>query len=384
MPILRKILRSIFLLLNLGASVWLLLCKWVSYMNVSDQPSYLSLVSFTCFFALIANIFFIFYWIFSKKRKWLLLLSSLTILLSWSVVKPVFGIHPFGASTPETPSGIKVMTWNVHLFDLGEWTRDKTSKAKILKLIKEENPDILCLQEFFMDDGSGGEPYTNVIRQLGYPYFKFSKESEMSKRIMNAKALRGEKMLIGHAIFSKFPLQNEVRYMLGPSHYNLISMDVVVDSAHIFNLNVTHLASVRFQDRDIDYLESLKEKGAKAEVSQKSKSIIYRLRNAFSVRAQQANIIDSAKGETDYPIIICGDFNDVPGSYVYNTVKGNLLDPFVSKGLGFGRTYRNIMPTLRIDYILYDGDYLQPNSYRSPDVNLSDHLPVIVDFSFKQ
>src|SRR5690606_5788922 len=127
------------------------------------------------------------------------------------------------------------------------------------------------LQEFFMEDGGSGEPYTNIIRQLGYPYFKFSEESKMSKRIMNAKALRGEQILIGHAVFSKFPLQNDIHYSLGASHYNLLSVDVMVDSTHIFNLNVTHLASVRFGENDINYLESLKEKGTQVEISQKSK-----------------------------------------------------------------------------------------------------------------
>jgi endonuclease/exonuclease/phosphatase (EEP) superfamily protein YafD len=205
----------------------------------------------------------------------------------------------------------------------------------------------------------------------------------MSKRVMNAKALRGEHILIGHAVFSKYPLQNDIRYPLDSSYYNLLSMDVIVDSARIFNLNVTHLASVRFAENDINYIESLKEKGTQVEINQKSKSIIYRLRNAFSMRARQANLIDSIKDETDYPIIICGDFNDVPGSYVYQKVKGDLQDPFVTKGFGFGRTYRNIMPTLRIDYILFDGEHLQPKTYRSPNVNLSDHRPVIVDFSFK-
>src|SRR5690606_22802443 len=135
----------------------------------------------------------------------------------------------------------------------------------------------------------------------------------------------------GHAVFSKYPLQNDIRYPLDSSYYNLLSMDVIVDSARIFNLNVTHLASVRFAENDINYIESLKEKGTQVEINQKSKSIIYRLRNAFSMRARQANLIDSIKDETDYPIIICGDFNDVPGSYVYQKVKGDLQDPFVTK-----------------------------------------------------
>ena len=85
----------------------------------------------------------------------------------------------------------------------------------------------------------------------------------------------------------------------------------------------------------------------------------------------------------DYPQIICGDFNDVPGSYVYNTVKGKLGDAFTSKGTGLGRTYRHIFPTLRIDYILYDKDALSVKGYERPNVDLSDHYPVIANFSLR-
>lgn len=202
--------------------------------------------------------------------------------------------------------------------------------------------------------------------------------------MMTSSAQKDEHIQIGHAVFSKYPLQNETRYPISTYYYNMLSVDVVVDSVHTFNLNVVHLSSVRFSDKDINYISDLKEKGAKAEEDQKSKSILYRLKKAFAERAQQANLIDSLKDETDNPIILCGDFNDVPGSYVYTKIKQGLSDPFLAKGFGFSRSYRNIMPTLRIDYILYDDDYLKPENYHSPDVKLSDHLPVIVDFSFKE
>jgi endonuclease/exonuclease/phosphatase (EEP) superfamily protein YafD len=74
----------------------------------------------------------------------------------------------------------------------------------------------------------------------------------------------------------------------------------------------------------------------------------------------------------------------MPGSYVYQEVKGGLKDAFVSKGLGLGRTYRKIFPTLRIDYILYNPDLLICKGYISPDVSLSDHNPVIATFSVKE
>jgi endonuclease/exonuclease/phosphatase (EEP) superfamily protein YafD len=105
---------------------------------------------------------------------------------------------------------------------------------------------------------------------------------------------------------------------------------------------------------------------------------------ASSKRAVQAQIIDSFLYKSVYPYIVCGDFYDMPGSYVYQEVKGGLKDAFVSKGLGLGRTYRKIFPTLRIDYILYNPDLLICKGYISPDVSLSDHNPVIATFSVKE
>ncbi len=373
------------MILNLLCVVWLLLCYWVSVRDVAASGSIWSILSFSTIFAAFFNVLFIFLWIIVRKRKWRALISLITLIVCWPIVKPLVGVHLFGSNKlPDDVPGIKIMTWNVHLFDLGEWTRDKTSQAKILELIKNENPDILCLQEFYMDRNSNAEPYTSQIRQLGYPYFEFSKESQTAKRTMTISAAKGEVIEIGHAVFSKYPLSNAQRYELNSPSYNMLSVDVAVDSVRSFNLNVVHLQSVRFQADDMNYIESVKKQGTAAEEKQKSKLLLFKLRDAFAARAQQANMIDSLKAETDLPRVICGDFNDVPGSYAYRKVLGNLSDPFVAKGLGLGRTYRFIVPTLRIDHIFYDSDFLKAESYKRADVSLSDHLPVIADFSFAE
>lgn len=79
-------------------------------------------------------------------------------------------------------------------------------------------------------------------------------------------------------------------------------------------------------------------------------------------------------------MLICGDLNDLPGSYTYTKLKGNLKDAFAEKGFGLGRTYNQILPTLRIDYILYDPRLLQIRGFSSPVLSLSDHNPVIANF----
>lgn len=383
--VLPRIFKSILLLLNVGVIIWLLLCKYVSYANPVDHPSILSLVSFTCFFAALSNVLFILLWLFSKKKK-RALFSLFTLIICWNVTAPVFGLNYFGKNeiAPTEEKGLKIMSWNVHLFDLGEWTKDKTSKARILKLIKEENPDILCLQEFYWDARENTEPYTEILQQSGYAFVEFSQEHEMKKNYITSNASKTDLINIGHAVFSKYPLRNSVRYPLFGESYNMLSVEVVIDSNHIFNLNVVHLTSVGFGRKEMQYISAVRSKGVDAQDESQSKSLLNKLKYASANRAELANRIDSIKRGMDYPQIICGDFNDVPGSYVYTKVKGKLSDAFVGKGSGLGRTYRNIAPTLRIDYILYDAEALKIKGYSRPNVDLSDHYPVIANFSLRK
>jgi endonuclease/exonuclease/phosphatase family metal-dependent hydrolase len=110
-----------------------------------------------------------------------------------------------------------------------------------------------------------------------------------------------------------------------------------------------------------------------------SKAIAYRLRNAYIKRAYQAEMLNKKIKESPFPVIVCGDFNDVPNSYSYFTVKGDLQDAFLKKGSGIGRTFRSISPTLRIDYILADKKF-KVIQFSKLKVPYSDHYPIVADF----
>lgn len=276
------------------------------------------------------------------------------------------------------------MTWNVHLFDLGAWTKDETAKAKIIKLIQKESPDILCMEEYYRDTREENLPYTDIIRSLGYPYVAFAKEFMGMKRTITIHAAKGATIDIGNVIFSKFPINSFHVYPLSIPHYNMLSANIQVDSAHKITVNVVHLTSVEFGEKDMEYITTVKEKGIDGQNTPASKSILRKLKTAFSNRAILANEIDSLKKQMKNPVIICGDFNDIPSSYVYEKIKGNLADPFTAKGVGFDRTYQHIFPTLRIDQIFYDKHYFKVIGYGRRLVNLSDHYPVIANFTFRK
>jgi endonuclease/exonuclease/phosphatase family metal-dependent hydrolase len=56
-----------------------------------------------------------------------------------------------------------------------------------------------------------------------------------------------------------------------------------------------------------------------------------------------------------------------------------MQDAFLKKGFGFGRTFSNISPTLRIDYILATKD-LKIEQFNKGNLNVSDHYPIMADF----
>ena len=82
-----------------------------------------------------------------------------------------------------------------------------------------------------------------------------------------------------------------------------------------------------------------------------------------------------------YPVIICGDFNDVPNSYAYNTIGKGTHDAFTDKGTGIGRTYAGVSPTLRIDHIFAD-KHFNIEQYIRARKKISDHYPLITDLFY--
>ena len=77
------------------------------------------------------------------------------------------------------------------------------------------------------------------------------------------------------------------------------------------------------------------------------------------------------------PLIIAGDFNDTPASYIYQQATDLLSDPYVEQGRGFGTTYHGPYPAFRIDYILHSHD-LEALSYKRIPSAISDHYPIVV------
>jgi endonuclease/exonuclease/phosphatase family metal-dependent hydrolase len=142
----------------------------------------------------------------------------------------------------------------------------------------------------------------------------------------------------------------------------------------------THLQSFKFNKDDYENIEQIK--NTEEHALPASKSLMEKMKLAFTRRGEQARIVRTTLDKSEYPSVICGDFNDVPNSFTYFHIRKDRLDAFLETSLGIGRTYLALAPTLRIDYILPDKQFLI-HQFDMVDENLSDHLMLIADLSLK-
>jgi endonuclease/exonuclease/phosphatase family metal-dependent hydrolase len=99
----------------------------------------------------------------------------------------------------------------------------------------------------------------------------------------------------------------------------------------------------------------------------------------------QSDIIEREVSRSPYPVIVCGDLNDVPNSYAYQTVRGDMQDAFLEEGAGLGKSFISgrskfltWLPTLRIDYI-FMSPVFEVTQFRMVTRKLSDHRGLITD-----
>jgi endonuclease/exonuclease/phosphatase family metal-dependent hydrolase len=311
-------------------------------------------------FILIANILFIVYWIIVRKKEFLI--SFLAIALGWGVVKRTFQMNIVSRNY-DNKDAIRVMTYNVRLFNMYRQNIKTNDRDSILKLIRNKKPTILCLQEFGTD---------NNVDTLSDNYIK-DKLSFLPYSYIHKRKSESGSEHYGIATFSKYPIINRGRFEFNNSVNMFIYTDIIVgtDTLRVFNM---HLESTGIRQKDFHIVDNLV-----LDVNRKNlrvvKNISLHLRDAFSKRSEQADFLADLIGRSPYRILLCGDFNDTPVSYTYYQIKRNLKDAFTEAGKGTSLTYHESFPSFRIDYILHDKTY-KARYYEVPKIDISDHYPV--------
>ena len=310
-----------------------------------------------------------------RKSKWAIL-NLIILLLGTQQIMATFAIN-LGDRYPlhKDEDNIKILQWNVKSWDQLRLEQSNDFKGnsfqpKMMLFLKKTNADIMCFEEFF--EGVDSSKFTSNVMQikaLGYPYYYFH-HGELLDGIY----------YYGDAIFSKFPIMDTAS-ICSKNNDNAIFIYADIQLPHKkIRVFATHLQSVGFTDDQYTAIQDLK-KGEESGIKQ-SRTIIGKLKRAYSSRRYQSLILKQYLNSSPWPTMLCGDFNDVPNSNTYFTISKNMQDAFIKKGDFVGRTFRYIFPTLRIDFILADKSF-KIKHFRVDQIPYSDHNPVESIISLK-
>lgn len=376
--ILRRLTKKFFILINLIVAILFLIgCYSELFFSGAWWP--VGFLTLSLFYLLVVLFIFFIFWLFIK-RIWSLIFI-VTVVLGFNHITNIIPLRfSSNFNIKKDLKGIRIMSWNVAQFDVMRHKENATTYNDMINLVNQYNPDVACFQEMV-----GGD----TLADLNTPYYKkysFFSIFEFVHRLRmphyfytyHYKENFMSQQHFGIIIFSKYPIINKQKVSAYPYLYNSTFqyVDIVkdMDTLRVFNI---HLQSLRFTPTNLKYIENPTINKIDIE---KSKSLFGKFKSGFLNRQVQAQRVKESITESPYPVVVCGDFNDVPNSYAYEAIGDGLQDAFVKKGSGMGRTFSNIAPTLRIDNIFVDKRYSVNQFVRIPK-KLSDHFPILTDIS---
>lgn len=318
---------------------------------------YASIIGLFVILILVVNIFLTLYWA-SKLRAWVFV-SFATILLFIPYITTMFQFS-FTKSPPLEDRDICVVTYNVKNFIYhGNY---KTNFLNIALTLGEKDPDIVCFQEFWLHKEL---PIDSISTFLQMPYYALGKNGLGVTDV---------------AIFSKYPIERTEHQEYKSTHNGSMFCDINIKGRKVRILNC-HLQTTNLNQKRED-ISNLKQIFQPRTFAQAVQNIYSTISKNSSLRSEQALEVNKIVKRTSFPIIVCGDLNETPSSFVYNQIKGDLKDGFKESGRGFGATYKKLFGIIRVDYIFHSCAFSCVN-YFSESVEYSDHNPVFGFYKFR-
>ncbi len=303
-------------------------------------------------FTLALNVLLLAWWAF--RRKWWGILPVCALLLNAGYIGSMIRIS-FPEEGGKAPGNLRVATYNVHNFSGGG--PFASTVEQIAEQMRREEADVVCFQEFSIGSTYDLDSIATAFHHLPYRFVE-------------------DRPFPDVAVFSRHPIVDASVNPFPDSDNLFLSVDLQVGNDTV-RILATHLQTtgVTHSRRDI---ERARLYGDEKEEGRAVLNLAQRLRQNAQSRSRQADRLAQAAAESPYPLVVCGDFNATPASYVYRTLTRSLRDGFREAGSGYGYTFRGIRKIVRIDYILHSPDF-RAVRYYSPKIGLSDHNPVVTE-----
>lgn len=305
-----------------------------------------------------ANIVLVILSVFSSKKS-LVALPLIALAISILPARNVMSISSQTIDNTNAPT-YSIMSYNI----CGSQNYQPSAQNRVLQFIKQQQPDIVCLQELRTWDNKRYLTKADIEQFLNYPYSYFAYPSHSGNNHF------------GIAVFSKYPIVNS-RPLLFEQSANCASVcDIKLghDTVRLIN---NHLQSYSFSKDELQVdINSDSEQMRESAVKMSGK-----MREAYKQRSKQARNIHDNINSSPYPVIVCGDMNDVPVSYVYHKISSGLQDAFLDAcPWQLGHTFKHNYWGVRIDYLLHSPS-IKTVDFTIMEADYSDHQPVMATFT---
>lgn len=363
-------LRRTFRSIVFGVNIFSLLLLLSSYLTWSVSPvssTILPYLGLAFPFILTANLLMLVFWLITSNWK-VVLLNAIILLICYVPITTYFPINIISASPPE--GSIKILSYNVRGFN---WELNKkwNNDMPMIQYLKSVDADIICMQEYVVSTSEKYASTRNLQKILKvYPYY-----SVIPLRPSNGR------YEYGLACFSKYPIKSIESIPVESSDNGVAMYKIDVNGKLITVIN-NHLESNRLTSKDKKLYKDFLRARDSRKLDEVTQNLESKLGVAFRKRAPQVDMVARyiAEQKTD-AVIVCGDFNDSPISYSYNTIKNGLLDAYAETGFGPGITYHENHFWFRIDFIMHSKN-LTAYKCTVDKVKFSDHYPIWSYLSF--
>lgn len=283
-----------------------------------------------------------------------------TLVLAWSPITTAFPLHC--SKSPEVESRtFTLLTYNtVHGWDQ-EHPEDPYS-PRTFRYILESGADLVGLQEAVdLNDKNEIPSLEGGLRDSlykAYPYRAGTWQSDIK-------------------VLSKYPVKMIKEYYT----YTLFEVSMPWGKLHWINM---HMTSFDLTDEERHVMrEVVSVKDTEAGLREMNGSLKDKLKNGFVKRARKAAELRELVESTPGPLIVSGDFNDVPESYAYRLLRGDdLSDAYTETSFGPLVTYNRHGFWFHIDQVLYRPDPLKALKLEKGRLRSSDHYPLMVTFEW--
>jgi endonuclease/exonuclease/phosphatase family metal-dependent hydrolase len=372
--LIRNIAKKTLVTINAAAGISMLTLYTLPYSN-PDYFWMLNIIALAFPLLLIIQLIFLIFWLIAKPK--LALLPVFFCLLSYKLIFSVFSVLPEQRVVDEKKKELSVFSWNVHLFNFFE-KNGKPDPVMIAK-VKKLDADIFCAQELvFSLQPHSSFSLEKIKERLGYNYVVAANDRAFGVHT-DIRTSRERYHPFCLAIFSRYPILQWKKVQTLPEYnHTFLWADIKInqDTLRVFNI---HLQSMYFAKDDYEFIDHIDQQDVD-QVSDHGKSILRKVKNANYLRAIQMQEVKKELLKSPHPVVLTGDFNDVPNSYAYQQVSRYLTDAFLVKGRGIGRTFSKLSPTLRIDYIFTDPS-LSVHQFKRHEWKMSDHDGIEALFS---